>query len=508
MSTLGEKVTESIVNAIGKGAESAALGQHKDVKALIDEQVNQYLENPNLSPSTKKQFESMLSDSTVVDFLCTVVGLIGTLMQTLLATGEPYAEYVRQGQWRFTPVKLPPEPVIIQGLFRGRYDDAQAEHWLTSLGYDAKLRDAWYVSQLRVFSSDEIRELYHRGVITMPQVHELLKAAGYGVQDQERLVQIFLRIPGAPDLIRMAVREAFTPEIAERFGQYEDFPAAFAEWGGKQGLSAEWCQRYWASHWDLPSMTQGYEMLHRGVISEADLDMLMRAQDVMPFWRPKLKQICYTPFTRVDIRRMYHAGVLDEDQVYQAYRDIGYDDTRARSMVAFTKLYYGPDDDEEVVEERDFTKAEILDGYRKGILTADQTRLALGGMGYPAERVEFYISREDLKATQELKGEYLSRYKILYVEGIRSADEISADLAVLGLPEAEVNYHLGLWYLERIRRVQRPTRAELARFFKGGIITEEIWTAELQAMGYSDRYISWYLADILENPELAILEEE
>ncbi|GAI47954.1 unnamed protein product, partial [marine sediment metagenome] len=31
-------------------------------------------------------------------------------------------------------------------------------------------------------------------------------------------------IPPVADIITMAVREAFTPEIAERFGQYEDYP--------------------------------------------------------------------------------------------------------------------------------------------------------------------------------------------------------------------------------------------------------------------------------------------
>ncbi|GAJ24007.1 unnamed protein product, partial [marine sediment metagenome] len=123
-----------------------------------------------------------------------------------------------------------------------------------------------------------------------PNYHPLYKELAY-------------QIPPVADIITMAVREAFTPAIAARFGQYEDLPAPYVEWVQKKGLSKEWAERYWAAHWSLPSPQQGFEMLHRGVIGEGDLNMLLRALDVMPFWRDKLTQIAYRPLSRVDVRR-------------------------------------------------------------------------------------------------------------------------------------------------------------------------------------------------------------
>ncbi|GAH82476.1 unnamed protein product, partial [marine sediment metagenome] len=148
--------------------------------------------------------------------------------------------------------------------------------------------------------------------------------------------ELALVIPPVADIITMAVREVFTPEIAARFGQYEDFPAPLEEWGLKKGLSKEWSERYWAAHWALPSATQGFQMLHRGVIDRDDLDRLLRAQDVMPFWRDKLTQIAFRPLTRVDVRRMYKEGVLDEAGVYEAYLDHGYAEENAKRMTEFT----------------------------------------------------------------------------------------------------------------------------------------------------------------------------
>ena len=146
-------------------------------------------------------------------------------------------------------------------------------------------------------------------------------------------------IPGVSDLVRMAVREAFTPEIAEKFGQYQDYPEAITEWGEKQGLSKEWLTRYWAAHWDLPAPTQGFEMLHRGVIDEDTLKMLLRALDVMPFWRDKLIDISWNIPTRVDIRRFFDMRTIDEARLRELYAAMGYHGKDLDDYVLWTKIY-------------------------------------------------------------------------------------------------------------------------------------------------------------------------
>ena len=151
--------------------------------------------------------------------------------------------------------------------------------------------------------------------------------------------ELAYQIPPVADIITMAVREAFTPEIAARFGQYQDLPSEFVEWVGKKGLSKEWAERYWAAHWSLPSPQQGFEMLHRGIIGEADLHMLMRALDIMPYWRDKLIAMAYRPLSRVDVRRMYALGVLDVSGVRKAYTDLGYNNYNADLMTKFTIKY-------------------------------------------------------------------------------------------------------------------------------------------------------------------------
>jgi len=175
-------------------------------------------------------------------------------------------------------------------------------------------------------------EKYFDGVLTKPNTQELVEwqlrvdPSLSGLDDELRKTGIHPAyfdvyktlahpIPPINDLITMAVREAFTPEIAGRFGQYEGLPSEYVDAAAKKGLSKEWAERYWAAHWTLPSVQQGFSMLHRGIIAQPDLNLLMRALDIMPYWRDKLMQLSFKPLTRVDVRRMHLLGTLDEGGV-------------------------------------------------------------------------------------------------------------------------------------------------------------------------------------------------
>lgn len=219
-----------------------------------------------------------------------------------------------------------------------------------------------------------------------PNYHGLYKELAY-------------QIPPVADIITMAVREAFTPEIAARFGQYQDLPPEFVTWAGKKGLSEEWATRYWAAHWSLPSPQQGFEMLHRGVIDRNDLSLLLRALDVMPYWRDKLMQISYNPLTRIDVRRMYNLKVLTRDEVTQAYREIGYNETNAERLTVFTvELRKRAEErlrkqEERAAEAADrlWTPAQTVGFLKKGLIDKERAIAELQLLEFNDERIDIII---------------------------------------------------------------------------------------------------------------------
>ncbi|GAJ10812.1 unnamed protein product, partial [marine sediment metagenome] len=233
--------------------------------------------------------------------------------------------------------------------------------------------------------------------------------------DVDYMMRVTEVIPSAGDIIRYAVREVYTPDIAKAFGQFDELGVSAGEIDGvlsgaitkpsldpegvlakaesdieAAGLPPATFTKEWAAHWLLPSILQGFEMLHRGVIpfkstgtQALSLERLMIALDIMPAWREPLKDISYNPFTRVDVRRMHKIGVLDEEAVFTAYADVGFSpfapghdhetvaaafacetcrhESKVGHMLDFTILYNAdpPEAEKTVTDtERDLTKSD------------------------------------------------------------------------------------------------------------------------------------------------------
>ncbi len=302
--------------------------------------------------------------------------------------------------------------------------------------------------------------------------------------------ELAYQIPPVADIITMAVREAFTPEIAAKFGQYEDYPPDLEKWAEKKGLSREWSERYWAAHWSLPSSLQGFEMLHRGVINISELDMLLRALDVMPFWRDKLTQIAYRRLTRVDIRRMYKTGVLTKAEVYESYVEHGYTDKNAKRMTEFTVQWAMP-------KEASITRSDILTAYKSRMIDRAEASTLLEDMGEEYFHREFMLTAVDYKKGLELTENRIKGIRNLYKRRVYDENKTIDELSKLDLPAEEITNLMEQWYYEIKAEVPRLwTTAQVLSFIKANLITTERGIAELTAIGYDAEHIDIYVRSI------------
>jgi len=302
--------------------------------------------------------------------------------------------------------------------------------------------------------------------------------------------ELAYQIPPVADIITMAVREAFSPEIAARFGQYQDFPPEFEKYAAMKGLSPEWSQRYWAAHWNLPSPMQGFDMLHRGVISREELDMLLRALDVMPFWREKLTHIAYRLLTRVDIRRMYRVGVLTEKEVYESYLAQGYDEENAERMAEFTVR-------QTLETLSKFTSGDIVKAFTQRMISRSDAMSLLDIIGIRTEDANYIISTAEYKRQWEFTDQQIAGIKNLYKKRVYSANDTRDKLSKLNLPSDQINVLMEQWYYE-IQAVPSETwtSAQTLSFYKKGLIAQERAKRELKLNGYDDEHIRIYLQSV------------
>lgn len=302
--------------------------------------------------------------------------------------------------------------------------------------------------------------------------------------------ELAYQIPPVGDIITMAVREAFTPSIAAHFGQYEDFPDELAEWGQKKGLTKEWTRRYWAAHWSLPSTLQGFDMLHRGIITTGELSMLLRALDVMPFWRDNLMQMSYRLLTRVDVRRMFKAGVLTEAEVYDSYLKVGYDEKNAGRMTEFTIQWATP-------EHHSITRSDILTAYKNRMISKPEASELLADMGESLFHRDFMINAVDYKKALELTENRIAGVRKLYIRKVYDENKATDELSKLDLPAEEITDLLSQWYYDIQAKIPRLwTTAQTLSFMKDKLITQERGIKELETIGYDPEHITVYLAAI------------
>lgn len=403
----------------------------------------------------------------------------------------------------YTPERLRPNDIFTL-IFRGAIPEDAIEKWYKDLldqGWTPHRIDAMREAIRPILSLGEIGDLYRRGefgkdVEATDEAIRRITSLGYSEDDAREIVKLFFYIPPATDMIRMVVREAWRDDVAELFETDEGYEGLPFDTFAKAGVSPEWLRAYWRSHWELPSLRQGFEMLHRGVIDFEALGTLLRVQDVMPYWRDKLTAIAYTPLTRVDVRRMYKLGVLDDTGVLKAYHDIGYNDTNALLMLEFTKEYVNTDEPTIEDEVKELTRAQVLAGYRELVIDRETASQWLQDLTYPSGLADFFLMLEDIKEAERQVKDELSFIGKAYGLGTMTREEMIDRLGKLNLPSAKSDYYTEKFDRDRVTKAQRPSVADIKAWYKSKLIDSEEFADEMSLEGFSDYYISKYMEQI------------
>ena len=443
-------------------------------------------------------------------------------------------------------------PELFAAHYRRSINMGQLVEQLGLLGYNPDRIEQLKVVSKPLLALAEIKGLYLRGVIDEASHADMLRAFGFVDEQINQMIELYYYIPPVPDIIRMAVREVFTPDIAEQYGLFEDVPQEYLEVAATQGVSEKWARYYWGAHWQLPSTIAGFEMFHRRIIDQKELQTLLRAQDYMPHWRPKLVQLSFRVLTRVDVRRMHKIGVIDDIGVYNAYLDLGYSPENAQLMTQFTIKYNAPPDLENASDVRQLSLTVITKAYHTGVLTENaaisrlerlgysladaQLILELSGLqtlsdiaekrtsrmqerlvqiildGYETrslsrnealeELLKYDYTREEARQLLDLETEehklkfrrmFLDDVKTMYIQGNLDQLGFRAILSENDFTPNEIDFLLGELALIKQLRNRQPTKAELAKAHKIGYLTIGEYVEKLKGLGYPNDVINMYL---------------
>lgn len=434
----------------------------------------------------KNPIISARSGQNVAGIAIIIPVVMAVIIGSVMALVAPISRRIQYEVEQVVETYRPPPETLVQMMNRGDKGRAWLQSYVTELGVSSELEQT-YVDLVANRVPDNVwGNAYLRGDIGEPELRAELSKRSMPTQDIDIFVSLLQIIPGPQDLIRMAVREAWNDQTATTFGYDADFPTEFGEWAEKIGLSKDWARRFWRAHWELPGVREGFEMLHRRIINDDELKTLLLARDIPVFWRDRLIKLSYNPYTRVDVRRMFAAGVVSVQEVYDNYRDIGYDDEHANKLTDWTIEEYGETG-------RELTKSDVIASYTDNIINEGQAIAMLDALGYVQAEILILLARADLKRQARYEKELTETVRVAFVGRRIQEDKVFAQLSALNPPAGFIEERLTIWRLQRERNLTRPSKADLKKLWIQGVIDDVTLKEEMLGRNYTNKYTDWYI---------------
>ena len=378
-------------------------------------------------------------------------------------------------------------------LRRGLISQETFDSTVDKLGFADKEIETIAALDLQQLPPADLTSWWLRDFISEEVLEERLGKLGYVENDIATIKKSAFTVPGPADLIRFVVRDVFSPDIVSAFDLDADYPDQFTEIARKSGISEELAKWFWASHWTLPSVNMAFEMLHRDVIEEDTIDLLLKTADVLPFWRDKIKAISYNPLTRVDVRRMHKMGVLTEEEVLRAYKDTGYNEKNAQRLTEWTLLYNEPQPAE--VEHAGLfeSHSQTVEAFKRGILTDVMAFTLLQDLGFSDTAIEGILSQAQIE--MELQ-DRIDEWDLLFAEykaGIRTVADSLDLLTSRGFSQREIIKFADAVRAWVVGLTKFPSKADIGKMWKKDIISEETAVTWLKNLGYFGEVLQAYI---------------
>jgi hypothetical protein len=385
-----------------------------------------------------------------------------------------------------------PELPDLGTAVKGYYKDEISLDWINDLYARHGIKDQDWRFMLQANETElnptEIFPLFWRELISEEHFKKHLFRLGYNEDSQNKLFELAKNLPPIQDVIRFAVRDAFNENVVREFQLLEDYPELLTQYAKWQGYSEDIAKLYWAAHWYLPSALQGFEMLHRDVIDQDQLELLLKTADYPAFWREKLIAISYRVLSRVDVRRMHAVGVLTPPQVKRKYMDMGYSEDDAQLMTDFTVRYNAP-------KEFQLSKSQILTAYKDQIVSKDEAIQMLEDINISREGAELLLLFEDYKEQRKLVTEEIKLIEKYFINGEYSEGEAGARLRGIGVKENKIDLLFEKWQLRKEETRKSPSMENLVNWFKIGALTEQEYRDELRAKNWPEKYIEKFIME-------------
>jgi len=350
-------------------------------------------------------------------------------------------------------------------------------------------------------------------------------------------------IPGASDLVRFVVRECFPLEKLPKA------PSEFTKYMKYQGYREEWAKAYWEAHWELPPLSSLYEAFHRGIISkeemkkfivwhdykpeprpgisksdvdiileltyripnrtegrmmyemgiltDADIDEIVKAEGVHPKYQDKFKKFIKEFALRDDLRRierearyLFVQGKIDESKYREYLKEARIPADYHDFFVRLANMEKERKTKENEQQLREITYSQFAYAFRQNILTESEFLARLREIGYTENAAKLILDIERARKFDSLVDKYISKLEDLLESGWIDENDFRSNLSTLGIPDEEIDLRLQIISLERVPKRKKLTLSQITKAYKLGVIDLSTAVKKMRDLGYADEDIA------------------
>lgn len=391
-----------------------------------------------------------------------------------------------------------------------------------------RLAEAHMLTKRNRPDASQVVDLWRRGHIKDEKARddELAKVGYVDKKEMEALVELSRWIPNPPDTVRFMVRDVFDPRAVQVGDLDKDFETKFYGPGGKAnpgpaaayfkafGLDEETAKLFWRAHWELPSPTQLYEMLHRlrpdrpeynqwkaayntapnqaeflalnpepPVVTFDDVRECLELDDKAPAWIDRLMAISYNPMTRTDAIGAFMANVMSAEELHHRLRDTGLDEPTAKRTVELQSALRA----RRVANVTGvWTVRKICNAYREGAINGVQADgLLLPLIPDPQQRASV-ISGTDTERQANVNRARLKALRRRFIQGYHTNAVAFAQLVAMGMAPPVAQQLVDLWDQEHRYPRREATAKMISEWVTQRILSADAAFTRLGNLGYSN----------------------
>jgi hypothetical protein len=395
---------------------------------------------------------------------------------------------------------------------------------------NAKLRtdDPWMSeiwSGWKRWDLPQIYALINRGVISERTGAVLLELYGYeSYAERKSILDLRRIIPPPGQILDLALRGALDPANLTDDRLLAEYSPWYDRWArasglttvalpnlpdGTQGIEIDFAKALWGLHWQMPGLTDWFEMRRRlrpsivdpnksadpsGIIvPDSEGERIFRQNSIYPGWRKALQAISYRPISFRAVDQMIQAGTATDNDVREIMRDNGYHPYYADKL-AQARIINGRIRRNKEVLSR--SRMQVESAWELGSIDDQQFIASMRSLGLSQQEAQAALDLAGVEHTRKRLDRLVRTVRQQYMTGQQDYDSTKSALYAIGIIGYRVTELMDDWSLERSGRRKLLSAAANIKAAKEGLLPIPELISRLRNLDYTDVDISIFLAEI------------